>query len=222
MISSLQDHQHQQVIMCPVLNWICEWNNRTGSAAAYSIASRTLRIRCQPGRTCPCERWPIFRATPTGSGNSTNMIRRDDSAHTQYWRGRLRPVGSSPGKIWTEVLARVDECGNQLAWAATVIGTLLFFYAVVYAFPNCPPRRPGAGARSRRAGRSRFLRKARNAVRDPRAHGVRRRPDGHQGERASAHLDELGIFLMRDYDWKQCASLTEIRASFRTDLDRSW
>jgi len=24
---------------------------------------------------------------------------------------------------------------------------------------------------------------------------------------------------MRDYDWKQCASLTEIRASFRTDLD---
>jgi hypothetical protein len=64
------------------------------------------------------------------------MIRRDDSAHTQYWRGRLRPVGSSPGKIWAEVLARVDECGNQLAWAAAVIGALLLFCAVAYAFPN--------------------------------------------------------------------------------------
>jgi len=47
MVQSLQDHQHQQVIMCPVLNWICEWNNRTGSATAYSVASRKLRIRCQ-------------------------------------------------------------------------------------------------------------------------------------------------------------------------------
>ena len=64
------------------------------------------------------------------------MSRRDDSAHIQYRRGRLRPVGSSPGKIWAEVLARVNECGNQLAWAAAVIGALLFFYAVVYAFPN--------------------------------------------------------------------------------------
>ena len=64
------------------------------------------------------------------------MIRRDDSALTQYWRGRLRPVGYSPGKIWAEVLARVDECGNQLAWAGAAIGTLLLFYTVVYAFPN--------------------------------------------------------------------------------------
>lgn len=64
------------------------------------------------------------------------MIWRDDSARTQYWRGRLRPVGSSPGKIWAEMLARVDEYGNQLAWTAAVMGALLLFYAFVYAFPN--------------------------------------------------------------------------------------
>jgi hypothetical protein len=68
MISSLQDHQHQQVIMCPVLNWICEWNNRAEWAAAYSTAPRKHRTQCEPSRTCPCQRWPIFSRNTRSSG----------------------------------------------------------------------------------------------------------------------------------------------------------
>ena len=64
------------------------------------------------------------------------MIRRGDSAHTQYWRGRLPPVGSSRGKTWAEALAWVHECGNQVAWAAAAVSALLFFYTAVCAFPN--------------------------------------------------------------------------------------
>jgi hypothetical protein len=64
------------------------------------------------------------------------MIPRDDSAHRQYWRRRLPPVGSQRGTTWAEALARVHKCGHQVAWAVAVMSALLFFYAVVYAFPN--------------------------------------------------------------------------------------
>jgi hypothetical protein len=64
------------------------------------------------------------------------MIRRANSAHTRHWRGRLPPTGSLREKTWAEVLAWAHEWGNQIAWAAAVISAVLFFYAVVYAFPN--------------------------------------------------------------------------------------
>jgi hypothetical protein len=80
----------------------------------------------------------FFRAIPAaaGAGDFANMIRRRASAHTQYWRGRLPLAGPSRRKTWAEALAWVHEWGNQVAWAAVVISALLFFYAVVYAFPN--------------------------------------------------------------------------------------
>jgi hypothetical protein len=101
-------------------------------------ANRKVRIKCEPAHTRPLGAGLFSNAIPAtaGLGDFANMIRRDDAAHTQYWRRRLPPTGSPRSKTWAEALAWIHGRGNQVAWAAAAASALLFFYAVVYAFPN--------------------------------------------------------------------------------------
>jgi hypothetical protein len=64
------------------------------------------------------------------------MIRRQDVPHSAERIRHLRLTGSSPWRASADVLAWLHEWANRVAWAAAAVSVLLFFYAVVYAFPN--------------------------------------------------------------------------------------
>jgi hypothetical protein len=64
------------------------------------------------------------------------MIRHHYLAHSRGRRPRLRLVGSLPWKASGDALAWIHDWGGRAAWAAAAVSVLLFFYSVVYAFPN--------------------------------------------------------------------------------------
>ena len=48
-------------------------------------------------------------------------------------------AGLREPRIWkaaSDTVARIRECGNEVAWAGATVGMLLFIYAAFYAFPN--------------------------------------------------------------------------------------
>jgi hypothetical protein len=45
-------------------------------------------------------------------------------------------VGSSRRRAPARALARIYNWGDRAAWAVAAVSAFLFFYAVVYAFPN--------------------------------------------------------------------------------------
>jgi hypothetical protein len=62
--------------------------------------------------------------------------RRHNATH--LW-GRRRcpwPIGSSPWKASADAFASFHDWGNRAAWGAAAVSVLLFFYTVVYTFPN--------------------------------------------------------------------------------------
>ena len=84
----------------------------------------------------PHQRRIFFEAIPPGQGAFAKMIRRDSPAYIRDSRRGLRLVGSSRRKALTDALVWVHDCGDRFAWAAVAVSTVLFFYAVGYAFPH--------------------------------------------------------------------------------------
>ena len=62
--------------------------------------------------------------------------RRHDAAHLWGRRRRRWPIGSSACEASADALVWFHDWGNRAAWGAAAVSVLLFFYAVVYAFPD--------------------------------------------------------------------------------------
>jgi hypothetical protein len=64
------------------------------------------------------------------------MIRRDSAAYIRDPRRGLRLVGFSRRKALTDAAVWIHDRDDRFAWAAVAVSTVLFFYAVAYAFPH--------------------------------------------------------------------------------------
>jgi hypothetical protein len=62
------------------------------------------------------------------SRDSTPISRRE-------WK-RIGSARSSLSKATIYPLTRIYDWGNRAVWAVAALSALLFFYAVIYAFPN--------------------------------------------------------------------------------------
>jgi hypothetical protein len=64
------------------------------------------------------------------------MIQRCGNANSRYQRRRPWRSELSRSSASVFALAWIYDWGNRAAWAAAGVSALLFFYAVVCAFPN--------------------------------------------------------------------------------------